>query len=326
MRLLFILVLLSITGKETAKTDLERTSFKGPVKSVTSEIYKPKGTTDKIAAELSSFQVLKYNREGYENKMARYNLDMSVRDSTSAKYDKNSNKIEYSNYNTIGVKTMTKSKYDKENNLVYEAKYDSHGELVSTTDYSLDDAGRPVSIFMNFVLFKQSIKHTIAYDDANNTETLCQYDENENLKECSTYVSNDQDKLVEITHHDNDGALTSRIRRTFEEGIDEMTKESRYNSQNEIEEYTIYIYDEEGELLSAITYDRDETILKQRLTNRPNKDTRETISLKGESEVVRKTKRIYKKYDQYGNWLERDYYVNDKIKTTTKRVIEYYKE
>lgn len=191
--------------------------------------------------------------------------------------------------------------YDKNGFLVQESTYSQYGDLKVSYGYKVNNKG---IIKKHWVKLPDGKKRNFAdhkYNDKNQRIEINYYAKENKLTDVCKYDYNDKGLVYKVT----------------------------YSGEIQPEPvFTEYIYNDKSQLEKVLNYKKDNTKYTSRLyTYYDNGLIKNFIIYDSKGTQQNIISRVYKDFDEQGNWKTRDS-KNNKVKnkiTRTVRIIEYYK-
>ena len=277
----------------------------------------------------NSYTVTRYDAESNPIESVEYKLDGTKKNWTTYTYAENSRRDDH--YDETGLTGYEEHQYDDRGNEVqcdylsadgqlYRGEttvYDANGEQTgSTSTFYYDDSytvyeytgdGKKVSDTTYTLSGKRTEWTTYTYSGNSRKEET--YDTT-GLKEWAECEYDDQGKELWYKRYSGNGELKDQRELTFDDQGVETGSQSTYYSDND---YTVYIYDQDNNRLSATTYSRSGAKLSWTIyTYTTNASRAETYDKSG------LTEREDRQYDDDGKTLWRKTYDGQgKIKSET---------
>jgi len=204
-----------------------------------------------------------YDDQGNEIRYTHYNYDGTPESKTENEYDDHGNKtrtVEYDENET--VTSVTESEYDDCGNTIKTVEYDGNGTITSVTESKYDDHGNTIK--------------TVKYDEDGviTYKTESEYD--------------DQDNEIKSVEYDKDGIVTNFHLEYDSQG--RPWKEITYNADGNIIRLMEYAYDEKGYQTHShfLRYDENGKIISEITYDYEMEELTVTIPDKCDSEYQRK--------------------------------------
>jgi hypothetical protein len=271
LSLLIITLLFVSCVTDKIKNDLTKDNFLGKVKSVREFTYDPVEKFGKIIKREISKRYgnqTKFNENGNQIEINRYNSDGRLNYKKTYKYDDRGYKTETNEYGFYGsLRGKSTYEYDDKGNQTKENNYNSDGSLDYQKTYEYDDKGNKTKQISDGYLNE---KWTYEYDDKGNLTDYknyfhdslkyifsLKYDDNGNNTEWNKYNSNgsfymksslkydDKRNLTELNSYRPDGSINFKITNKYEfDQVGNWTKQIQskgakptYVKEREIEYY-----------------------------------------------------------------------------------------
>ncbi len=212
--------------------------------------------------------------------------------------------------------------YNVANNLLKEKyKYDKKGTLISKQNIYVNVA---VMLYSPRDAIKYTGNEIYEYDRKGNLRETKKYTSKKELSQRVTYKNDKKGRIVEEYTYNSSGSLERKYTYKYDRRGNKI-EENGYNPNGSLEWKTTFKYDSKGNQIKIENYSSDGS-LDNSYTFKHNSKGERIENNSYNSDGILNVKYTYKyKYDEYGNWVEKVTYKNNKPYSIEEREYEYYK-
>ncbi|GGB79842.1 hypothetical protein GCM10007424_19970 [Flavobacterium suaedae] len=335
---------------DRSNTDWEFYSLKGNVKSISlksNEIDKTNLDANIIKHEIST----EHNKDLEFNEVGMLVLEKKQNSSggpyEQTKYNGQNKKLEKIQYinNEPGIKTVFEWNESGENNtsitrrnpdnsqidrkvLKYEAgklaeklTFNRQDKLVDKVTYVYDDNGNLTGENLYLNNDKVVVKNAYKYNENNQKVSYTRYDKNSEILFNTQYEYKGDNLILEETRG-KEGEVEYSRKMTYDDNGNMLSKIS-YDSYDDSETIEKFVYDGKGNKVTWDVQKNGEPFLKINYTYNENGDVTGVRTYNNIGKAIEERKYTYN-YDKEGNWIKKSIYIDGELKFVEQRDITYY--
>jgi len=211
---------------------------------------------------------------------------------------------------------------DWKGNLI-EENFDNLDGAGRDIAYKYDDNGNVIEECIYTVKGKFDSKSIYSYNTNRNVNEKNLYDENNTLKDVVKYKCEDNGNIIEESF-DNFIGTGRKITYKYNDKGD-MIERIDYGQGGNLIFKTIFGYDDNGNIMEKNRFDfYERCVSKSQYQHDDNRNMIEEFIYADNGKNVSKDTYRFGKFDDFGNWAIKLWYVDEELITITKRIIDYY--
>jgi uncharacterized protein YkuJ len=238
------------------------------------------------------------------------------------------------NFNNSGYIESVAYYYGEYNNGVVYYAYDSKGLLlsidevdswegsISNTAYTYDAAGLMVQV-INEDMISTEIS-MLSYNDKKQNTWSKTYDADDALKHATEYAYDNNGNKIKEIHYDKDMNVSYTLEYVYDKNGN-LIEDRNTGADNKLIRKFLYAYNSKNLRTEEITY--KESTITYRCNNiydEHGNPIEKNITEPEENKSSQQTREY--QYDEHGNWLKFDVYVDGELQQSESRTISYYTE